>query len=86
VTEKAGVVGGGLGMRVAVGDYNGDGFPDLFVRQFGHCILYHNNGDGTFTDVTQKAGVVAPDWSSSAVWFDYDNDRRLDLFERARGR
>jgi len=80
VTEKAGVAGGGFGMGVAVGDYDGDGFPDLFVTQFGHSILYHNNGDGTFTDVTQKAGVAALGWSSSAVWFDYNNDGRLDLF------
>jgi len=43
-------------------------------------ILYHNNSDGTFTDVTEKAGVAAPGWASSAVWFDYDNDGRLDLF------
>src|SRR5271155_1799100 len=80
VTEKAGVAGGGYGMGVAVGDYNGDGFPDLYVTQFGRNILYRNNGDGTFTDVTDKAGVVCGGWSSSAVWFDYDNDGRLDLF------
>ena len=67
-------------MGVAVGDYNGDGFPDLYVTQYGRNILYRNNGDGTFTDVTEKAGVAAPGWSSSAVWFDYDNDGRLDLF------
>jgi hypothetical protein len=80
VTEKAGVPGGGYGQGVAVGDYDGDGFPDLYVTQYGRSILYHNNGDGTFTDVTEKAGVAAPGWSSSAVWFDYDNDGRLDLF------
>ena len=80
VTEKAGVVGGGYGMGAAVGDYDGDGFPDLYVTQYGRSILYHNNGDGTFTDVTEKAGVAAPGWASSAVWFDYDNDGRLDLF------
>ncbi len=80
VTEKAGVAGGGYGMGVAVGDYDGDGQPDLYVTQYGRNILYHNNGDGTFTDVTEKAGVAAPGWSSSAVWFDYDNDGRLDLF------
>ena len=50
------------------------------MTQYGRSILYHNNGDGTFTDVTEKAGVAAPGWSSSAVWFDYDNDGRLDLF------
>jgi enediyne biosynthesis protein E4 len=80
VTEKAGVSGSGYGQGVAVGDYDGDGFPDLYVTQYGRNILYHNNGDGTFTDVTEKAGVAAPGWSASAVWFDYDNDGRLDLF------
>ena len=80
VTEKAGVPGGGYGMGVAVGDYNGDGFPDLYVTQYGRSILYRNNGDGTFADVTAQAGVAAPGWASSAVWFDYDNDGRLDLF------
>src|SRR6202165_4374509 len=80
VTVEAGVPGAGYGMGVAVGDYNGDGFPDLYVSQYGRSILYRNNGDGTFTDVTEKAGVGAPGWASSAVWFDYDNDGRLDLF------
>ena len=80
VTGKAGVAAGGYGQGVAVGDYDGDGFPDLYVTQYGRSILYHNNGDGTFSDVTEKAGVAAPGWSSSAVWFDYDNDGRLDLF------
>jgi hypothetical protein len=80
VTEKAGVAGGGYGMGVAIGDYNGDGFPDLYVTQYGRNILFRNNADGTFTDVTKRAGVAAPGWSSSAVWFDYDNDGRLDLF------
>jgi len=80
VTDKARVPGGGYGQGVAVGDYDGDGFPDIYVTQYGRSILYHNNGDGTFTDVTEKAGVAAPGWSSSAVWFDYDNDGKLDLF------
>jgi len=80
VTEKAGVAGGGYGMGVAVGDYDGDGFPDLYVTQYGRGILYHNNGDGTFTDVTDKAKVAAPGWGTSAVWFDYDNDGKSDLF------
>ncbi len=80
VTEKAGVGGAGYGMGVAVGDYDGDGFPDIYVTCYGRNILYHNNGDGTFTDVTEKAGVGIAGWSSSAVWFDYDNDGRLDLF------
>jgi len=80
ITTNAGVEGGGFGQGVAVGDYDGDGFPDLYVTQYGRSILYHNNGNGTFTDVTEKAGVAAPGWASSAVWFDYDNDGRLDLF------
>ncbi|MGH9757597.1 MAG: FG-GAP repeat domain-containing protein, partial [Candidatus Acidiferrales bacterium] len=80
VTEKAGVPGNAYGMGVAVGDYDGDGFPDLYVTQYNRSILYHNNGDGTFTDVTAKAGVEAAGWGTSAVWFDYDNDGRLDLF------
>jgi|ERR1700733_9638996 hypothetical protein len=80
VTEKAGLQGGGYGMGAAVGDYDGDGFPDLYLTQYGRSVLYHNEGNGKFTDVTDKAGVGAPGWSSSAVWFDYDNDGRLDLF------
>jgi hypothetical protein len=81
VTAKAGVAAEGLfGMGVAVGDYDNDGFPDLFVLGYGRCILFHNNGDGTFTDVTAKAGVEnSARWGSSAAWFDYDNDGRLDL-------
>ena len=80
VTEKAGVGSGEYGMGVAVGDYDGDGFPDMYVTQYDRSILYHNNRDGTFTDVTDQAGVAAPGWATSAVWFDYDNDGRLDLF------
>ena len=81
VTAKAGVGAEGLfGMGVAVGDYENDGFPDLFVCGYGRCILYHNNGDGTFSDVTSRAGVENEGlWASSAAWFDYDNDGRLDL-------
>jgi hypothetical protein len=81
VTDKAGVAAGStFGMGVAVGDYNNDGFPDLFVTAYGPPILYRNNGDGTFTDVTEKAGLRAPGWTTSAVWFDYDGDGLLDLF------
>src|ERR1700690_1337464 len=81
VTEKAGVGAEGLfGMGVAVGDYDNDGFPDLLLLGYGRCILYRNNGDGTFADVTAKAGVAnSGKWASSAAWFDYDNDGRLDL-------
>ena len=81
VTARAGVGAEGLfGMGVAVGDFNNDGYPDLFVLGYGRCILYRNNGDGSFTDVTAKAGVENRGrWASSAAWFDYDNDGRLDL-------
>jgi enediyne biosynthesis protein E4 len=81
VTEKAGVGAEGLfGMGIAVGDYDNDGFPDLFLCGYGRCILYHNNRDGTFTDVTAHSGVAnSGRWASSAAWFDYDNDGRLDL-------
>jgi hypothetical protein len=84
VTEAAGVGGGTFGMGVAAGDYNNDGFPDLFVTAYGRPILYRNNGNGTFTDVSEKAGLGAKvfegHWTTSAVWFDFDNDGRLDLF------
>jgi hypothetical protein len=80
VTEKAGVAGAYFGMGIAAGDYDNDGWPDLFVTAYGKCILYKNNHDGTFTDVAEKAGVATPGWTTSAVWFDYDNDGKLDLF------
>ena len=80
VTDKAGVAGGTFGMGVAVGDFDNDGWPDMFVTSFGKCILYRNNRDGTFTDVTKKAGLEIDGWTTSAVWFDYDNDGKLDLF------
>jgi hypothetical protein len=81
VTEKAGVGAAGLyGQGVAVGDYDNDGYPDLYVTGYGRAILYHNNGDGTFTDVTEKAGVADKGgWATSAGWFDYDKDGYLDL-------
>src|SRR4051794_29840806 len=80
VTEQAGVSGGTFGMGVAIGDFDNDGWPDIFVTSYGNCILYKNNRNGTFTDVTEKAGLLTPGWTTSAVWFDYDNDGRLDLF------
>jgi len=81
VTEKAGVGAEGLyGEGVAVGDYDNDGYPDLYVMGYGRAILYHNNGNGTFADVTDKAGVGDQgQWSSSAGWIDYDKDGHLDL-------
>jgi enediyne biosynthesis protein E4 len=80
VTEKAGVRGTGYGMGAAVGDYNNNGYPDIFVTNYEKNILYRNNGDGTFTDVTEQAGVGKSLWSVGAVWFDYDRDGYLDLF------
>ncbi|MGA2419583.1 MAG: CRTAC1 family protein [Candidatus Acidiferrum sp.] len=83
VTEAAGLSHAGIGnygMGVAVGDYDNDGFADIFVTSYGKNILYHNNGDGTFTDVTAKAGVAGGGWSVSAGFFDFDNDGYLDLF------
>jgi enediyne biosynthesis protein E4 len=83
VTEAAGLASAGngnYGMGVAVGDYDNDGFPDLFVTNYGKNLLYHNNGNGTFTDVTAKAGVEGGGWSVSAGFFDYNNDGLLDLF------
>ena len=67
-------------MGAAVGDYDNDGYPDLYVTAYGRGTLYRNKGNGTFTDVTDKAGVAAPGWTTSAVLFDYDGDGRLDLF------
>ena len=86
VTEKAGVAGTGYGMAVAVGDYDNDGRPDLFVANVTGNQLFHNNGDGTFTDVTEKAGLSGAKldgkkmWSAGAGFFDYNNDGFLDLF------
>jgi len=83
VTEKAGLTGmsqGYYSMGVAVGDYDNDGFEDIYVTGYGGNILYRNNGDGTFTDVTKKAGVGAGGWSASAGFFDFDNDGKLDIF------
>jgi len=83
VTAAAGLSNAGdgnYGMGVAVGDYDNDGYADLYVTSYGKNVLYHNNGDGTFTDVTAKAGVAGGGWSVSAGFFDYDNDGKLDLF------
>ena len=81
VTDKAGVAGGReFGMGCAVADYDNDGYADILVTAYGRCTLYRNNGNGTFTDVTEKAGIASPGWTTSAVWFDYDNDGKLDLF------
>jgi enediyne biosynthesis protein E4 len=80
VTESAGIANSMLGMGLAVGDYNNDGWPDLYITGFGASKLYRNNGKGTFTDVTTQAGVNNTRWGTSAAFFDYDNDSDLDLF------
>jgi hypothetical protein len=83
VTEKAGVAcgqEGDFGMGAAAGDFNGDGWMDLYVTNYGRNRLFQNNGNGTFTNITDKAGVAAPNWSTCSTWFDYDNDGKLDLF------
>lgn len=68
------------GMGAAVADFDNDGFQDIFITGYPRCALFHNNGDRTFSDVTEKAGVVNPGrWAASAAWFDYDLDGRLDL-------
>lgn len=85
VTEKAGVAGDGYSMGVAVGDFDNDGYEDIFVTGVNRNILYHNRGDGTFEDVTEKAHLGGIDprygklWSISAAWVDVDNDGWLDL-------
>ena len=80
VSERAGVQDIGWGMGVTAGDYNNDGFTDLYVTCLGANRLLKNNGNGTFTDVTQGAGVGDPRWSTGAAFFDYDADGHLDLF------
>lgn len=86
VTERAGVGGAGYGMGAAVGDYDNDGRPDLFLANVNGNQLFHNNGDGTFTEVTAKARLGGAEfkgrkmWSIAAGWFDYNNDGLLDLF------
>jgi len=82
VTEKAGLHSVGWACGVCVGDYNNDGFDDIFCARFGHNILYRNNGDGTFTDVTKEAGLRSEDqhWGAGCSFLDYDRDGHLDLF------
>lgn len=80
VTEKAGVAHIGYGMGAAVGDYDNDGFQDLYLTNVGSNVLYHNNGNGSFTEATREAGVDDPHWSTSAAWVDFDGDGYLDLF------
>lgn len=81
VTKKAGVGGPFYSMGITVGDFNNDGYPDIFLSNYGPNVLFKNNGDGTFTDVTKRARISGGDECSvGAVWFDYDNDGLLDLY------
>lgn len=82
VTDKAGLRSTGWACGVCVGDYNNDGFEDLFVTYFGQNKLYRNNGDGTFTDVTKQAGLLGdvPRWGAGCTFLDYNRDGHLDLF------
>ena len=80
VTAKAGIQGHGYGMGVAVGDYDNDGRPDIFVTNYGRNELFHNEGGGTFREVAEAAGVTGGGFSTSAAFFDYDRDGRLDLY------
>ena len=80
VTQKAGLAVEMMGMGVAVGDYDNDGFDDILITALGQNRLFHNNGNGTFTDVTQKAGLAGPhEFSTAAAWVDYDRNGHLDL-------
>jgi hypothetical protein len=82
ITAKSGMTRSGWGQGCCVGDYDNDGFDDLFVSYYGQNILYRNHGDGTFTDVTVKAGLAQPKtrWNSGCAFLDYDKDGHLDLF------
>jgi hypothetical protein len=82
VTVKAGLVHSGWGQAVCIGDYDNDGFDDLFVTYFGKNVLYHNQGNGTFVDVSEKAGVAGDPkrWNTGCAFVDYDRDGNLDLF------
>jgi enediyne biosynthesis protein E4 len=80
VAEQAGVTNDRWGFGVAIGDFDNDGWPDIYVTNFGKNRLYRNNHNGTFTDVAQQAGVQLGNWSTGATFGDYDGDGRLDLF------
>ncbi len=82
VTAKAGLTRTGWACGVTVGDYDNDGFEDIFITYWGHNVLYRNNGDGTFTDVTRAAGLLDNEvrWSTGCTFVDYDRDGKLDLF------
>jgi hypothetical protein len=80
VTRRAGLAIPLFGFGVAIGDYDNDGFDDIFISALGQSHLFHNNGNGTFTEMTKSAGMWGPnEFSTSAVWVDYDRDSKLDL-------
>jgi enediyne biosynthesis protein E4 len=80
VTKTSGLTTRGWGMGIAIGDYDNDGLPDIYVTGYGHNVLYHNLGGCKFEDVTTKAGVQGGGFSTGAAWADYDRDGKLDLF------
>jgi len=80
ITQAAGLTTRGWGMAIAVGDYDNDGLPDLYVTGYGHNVLYHNLGGCRFEDVTSRAGVALGGFSTGAAWADYDRDGHIDLF------
>jgi len=85
VTKGSGLeIRTGWGQACCVGDYDNDGYDDLFITYYGQNALYHNNGDGTFTDVTERVGLLQPGpktrWNTGCTWVDYDRDGHLDLF------
>ena len=82
VTAKSGIIHSGWGQGVCVGDYDNDGFDDIYITSFGKNVLYHNNGNGTFADVSEKAGVATSGkrWNTGCAFIDYDRDGHLDLF------
>ena len=82
MTAKAGLTRIGWASAVTIGDYNNDGHEDIFITYWGQNVLYRNNGDGTFTDVTKEAKLLQPGkpWGSGCTWVDYNRDGLLDLF------
>src|SRR5262245_35584068 len=82
VTARAGIAASGWGQGACAGDYDNDGRTDLFVTYFGDNLLFHNNGDGTFTEMSRRAGLrpAARRWGAGCTFLDYDHDGRLDLF------